>query len=67
MMLDQLCSARRAPRIKTLRRGARAHAGGICALYHIPIGTPRDWEQAGCEPDQPARAYLTVIALDPTV
>jgi DNA-binding transcriptional regulator YiaG len=33
--------------------------------YHIPLGTLRDWEQGRCEPDQPARAYLTVIAHDP--
>ena len=25
----------------------------------------RDWEQGRTEPDQPARAYLTVIARDP--
>ena len=28
-------------------------------------GERRDWEQGRCEPDQPARAYLTVIARDP--
>lgn len=33
--------------------------------YHIPIGTLRDWEQGRCEPDQPARAFLAVIAHDP--
>jgi putative transcriptional regulator len=31
----------------------------------IPLGTLRDWEQGRCEPDQPAKAYLTVIARDP--
>jgi putative transcriptional regulator len=31
----------------------------------LTIGTLRDWEQGRCEPDQPARAYLTVIAHDP--
>jgi putative transcriptional regulator len=25
----------------------------------------RDWEQERCQPDQTARAYLTVIANDP--
>ena len=34
-------------------------------LYHIPLGTLRDWEQGRTEPDQPARAYLKVIARDP--
>ena len=32
---------------------------------YLPIGTLRDWEQGRCEPDQPARAYLSVIAHDP--
>jgi putative transcriptional regulator len=33
--------------------------------YQIPLGTLRDWEQGRTEPDQPARAYLRVIASDP--
>ena len=33
--------------------------------YKIPLGTLRDWEQCRSEPDQPAKAYLTVIARDP--
>jgi putative transcriptional regulator len=37
----------------------------FAARYHIPIGTLRDWEQGRSEPDQPARAYLDVIARDP--
>ena len=37
----------------------------FAARYHIPLGTLRDWEQGRVEPDQPARAYLTVIARDP--
>jgi putative transcriptional regulator len=37
----------------------------FAARYHIPLGTLRDWEQGRSEPDQPARAYLTVIARDP--
>ena len=28
-------------------------------------GTLRDWEQRRSQPDQPARAYLAVIARDP--
>ena len=30
--------------------------------YRVPLGSLRDWEQGRCEPDQPARAYLAVIA-----
>ncbi|MFZ3235911.1 MAG: XRE family transcriptional regulator [Stellaceae bacterium] len=37
----------------------------FAACYKIPLGTLRDWEQGRSEPDQPARAYLTVIAHDP--
>ena len=33
--------------------------------YHIPLGTLRDWEQGRAEPDQPTRAFLTLIARDP--
>jgi len=35
------------------------------ARFRIPLGTLRDWEQGKSEPDQAARAYLTVIARDP--
>jgi putative transcriptional regulator len=35
--------------------------------YRIPLGTLRDWEQGKTEPDQAARAYLTVIAREPEV
>jgi len=42
-----------------------SNPGEFAARYHIPIGTLRDWEQGRCEPDQPARAYLAVIAHDP--
>jgi putative transcriptional regulator len=39
----------------------------FAARYRIPIGTLRDWEQGRKLPDAPARAYLTVIARDPSV
>lgn len=65
MTPEQLKAARRVPRIKTLRRSLALSQGEFAARYHIPIGTLRDWEQGRCEPDQPARAYLTVIAHDP--
>ena len=58
-------TARRVPRTKTLRRALALTQEEFATRYHIPIGTLRDWEQGRCEPDQPARAYLTVIAHDP--
>ena len=53
------------PRARTLRRALGLTQEEFAARYHIPIGTLRDWEQGRSEPDQPARAYLTVISHDP--
>jgi putative transcriptional regulator len=50
---------------RTLRRALGLTQEEFAARYHIPLGTLRDWEQGRVEPDQPARAYLTVIARDP--
>ena len=65
MTPDQLRTVRRVPRAKTLRRALALTQEEFATRYHIPLGTLRDWEQGRCEPDQPARAYLTVIAHDP--
>jgi len=65
MTPEQLRTARRVPRTKTLRRALALTQEEFAARYHIPLGTLRDWEQGRCEPDQPARAYLAVIAHDP--
>jgi putative transcriptional regulator len=65
MTTEQLRTALRLPRTKTLRRALSLTQEEFAARYHIPLGTLRDWEQGRCEPDQPARAYLTVIAHDP--
>ncbi len=56
---------RRVPQVKTLRRALRLTQEDFAARYQIPLGTLRDWEQGRTEPDQPARAYLKVIARDP--
>jgi putative transcriptional regulator len=53
------------PRVRTLRRALALTQEEFAARYHIPLGTLRDWEQGRSEPDQPAKAYLTVIARDP--
>ena len=65
MTPEQLATAKRIPRIKTLRRALGLTQEEFAARYHIPVGTLRDWEQGRSEPDQPARAYLAVIAGDP--
>jgi putative transcriptional regulator len=53
------------PRVKTLRRALALTQEEFAARYRIPLGTLRDWEQGRSEPDQPAKAYLSVIARDP--
>ena len=65
MTSEELSSARRVPRTRTLRRALGLTQEEFAGRYHIPLGTLRDWEQGRCEPDQPARAYLAVIARDP--
>ncbi len=62
---EELAKVRRVPRAKTLRRALGLTQEEFAGRYHIPIGTLRDWEQGRSEPDQPARAYLAVIAHDP--
>jgi putative transcriptional regulator len=53
------------PRAKIVRRALGLTQEEFAARFHIPLGTLRDWEQGRTEPDQPARAYLKVIAVDP--
>jgi len=65
MTPEERARARRVPRVRTLRRRLGLTQEEFAARYHIPLGTLRDWEQGHTEPDQPARAYLKVIALDP--
>jgi putative transcriptional regulator len=55
---------KRVPRAKTLRRSLDLTQEEFAARFQIPLGTLRDWEQGRAEPDQPARAYLKVIAVD---
>ena len=56
---------KRTPQAKIIRRALELTQEEFAIRYHIPLGTLRDWEQGRTEPDQPARAYLTVIARDP--
>jgi putative transcriptional regulator len=65
MSRDELRRAKRGPQVKTLRRALGLTQEEFAVRYHIPVGTLRDWEQGRVEPDQPARAYLKVIATDP--
>jgi putative transcriptional regulator len=65
MTPEEMAKARRVPRVRTLRRALGLTQEEFAARYHIPLGTLRDWEQGRTEPDQPARAYLKVIASNP--
>lgn len=62
---ERIESAPRSPRARIVRRALGLTQEEFAATYRIPLGTLRDWEQGRCEPDQPAQAYLTVIARDP--
>ena len=65
MTEEEFAPARRVPRTRVLRRALGLTQEQFVARYHIPLGTLRDWEQGRSAPDQPARAYLDVIAYDP--
>lgn len=62
---DDVNRMKRTPQAKILRRALELTQEEFSARYHIPLGTLRDWEQGRAAPDQPARAYLTIIARDP--
>ena len=56
---------KRVPRVKVMRRTLGLTQEEFAKRFRIPLGTLRDWEQGKTEPDQAARAYLTVIARNP--
>jgi putative transcriptional regulator len=62
---ENLARMSRTPQVKVIRRALGLTQEDFAARYHIPLGTLRDWEQGRAEPDQAARAYLTVIARRP--
>jgi putative transcriptional regulator len=57
---------RRTPQVKIIRRALGLSQEEFAAKFHIPLGTLRDWEQSRKEPDAAARAYLVVIARNPS-
>jgi putative transcriptional regulator len=62
---EQLKRMKRVSPVKRVRWALGLTQEEFAARYHIPLGTLRDWEQGRTEPDQPTRAYLKVIAVDP--
>jgi putative transcriptional regulator len=61
----QLARMKHTPRAKLIRRALGLTQEQFATRFHIPLGTLRDWEQGAAEPDQAARAYLTVIGRNP--
>jgi putative transcriptional regulator len=55
----------RTSQVKLIRRALDLTQQEFADRYDIPLGTLRDWEQGRTVPDQPARAYLRLIAHDP--
>jgi putative transcriptional regulator len=62
---ERLKRMKRTPQVKIMRRAMKMSQEEFAQVFHIPIGTLRDWEQGRVEPDQAARAYLKVIARNP--
>jgi len=63
-LASELARMKHTPRAKLIRRALGLTQEEFASRFRIPIGTLRDWEQGASEPDQAARAYLTVIARD---
>lgn len=52
--------------VKAIRQAeGRLTQEAFAKRYGLSYGAVRDWEQGRREPDQAARAYLTLIARDP--
>jgi putative transcriptional regulator len=66
LMPDDYRRMRRTPQAMVIRRALRLSQEEFSARFGIPLGTLRDWEQGRKDPDAAARAYLTVIARNPT-
>lgn len=62
---EDFARMKRVPRVRTIRRALGLTQEEFASRFRIPVGTLRDWEQGRVEPDQAARAYLTVIARAP--
>src|SRR5262245_17888748 len=58
---ERQAKMKQVPRVRVIRRALRLTQEKFSERFRIPLGTLRDWEQGKTEPDQAARAYLTVI------
>jgi putative transcriptional regulator len=53
--------------IKAIRRQVKMSQAEFARAYCISKRALQEWEQGGRQPDSAARAYLTVIAKEPTL
>src|ERR1700704_142692 len=53
--------------IKAIRKRVKMSQAEFSRAYRISKRALQEWEQGGRQPDSAARAYLTVIAKEPSV
>src|ERR1019366_4552831 len=53
--------------VKAIRKQVKMSQAEFSRAYRISKRALQEWEQGGRQPDSAARAYLTVIAKEPTV
>ena len=53
--------------VRAIRKSVRMSQAEFSRAYQISKRALQEWEQGGRQPDSAARAYLTVIAKEPTV
>ena len=53
--------------VKAIRKRVKMSQAEFSRTYGISKRALQEWEQGGRQPDSAARAYLTVIAKEPTV
>jgi putative transcriptional regulator len=53
--------------VKAIRKRVKMSQAEFARAYCISKRALQEWEQGGRQPDSAARAYLTVIAKEPTV
>jgi len=53
--------------VKAIRKRVKMSQAEFSRAYHISKRALQEWEQGGRQPDSAARAYLKVIAKEPTL
>jgi putative transcriptional regulator len=57
---------KRTPQVRVIRSALRLSQEQFAKQFQIPLETLREWEEGRKEPDVATRAYLRVIARDPS-